>query len=1096
MNKNRFTGRLLTVVAGGVLFCLSVGCVAVYSAKPGAPQAEPLAALVKDARARLIANQLPATRPAQSATSATPSAANAKVLPHFIQTGEGTFEARELHFDATVSADAGLSYRPKLAGATELRLKLERVSVGKTELYSSADATPRRIEKDGQSAELVLPHPGFEERYFPRRDGIEQRFVFNTRPQAHGSLAISCALECRELVPAAARTNRAGGVQFTQADGKFAARYGQVSVTDALRHVVNIEPVLSADGRSVAFTVPEEWLREAAFPIVIDPLVGGDFVVSPDNPTGVGAPTVVAGVNNYLIAWNDYTLGANAPQLLAAIVTQTAVVSNPIELTPTTSAPLPYRFQRIESAFDGISWLVVWAQDTSAGSAIHGAIISSGASATTTTATIPPVGTVLGGTEFLISPTTGSVQEDPLVTFNGTDYLVAWTTGPAAGQSGSQIFYTRVTTSGQVSPPQLVPARTNPPNQAIFFLSGKNPSGDSLMVYRENAETPLQTRSVRIAGDGTLRDPGGTSLFVEDPSLGGFGRPIGAAFINQEWEILSTYDQTTNSSVFLHHLSTTGTVTPPTGVFAVMGLGPTGTTADNFAPAFAGTSSWLFLREEKVKATVYHILGKRVAFDGTDMDPIPFQIDTATQGILRNGVAAQAGNLFLVSWLDGRKGTTQPADALNIAAALVDASIADTTAGPALSAVISASPVSGPSPLNVSFDSSGSTGSFDTLNWNFGDGTSSTSSAVAHTYTKDGVYLAQLSLAKGAYVVSQTVVITVGSQNASGGGSGTPVGVPIVSSSGLVPSLFISGVQVAMDFTGAANDAARVTGIIDLGVLPAALTGTTGTVSIGSQNYQFTLDAKGAFTSDASQRPFTQFAVNPATGNFVFQVSKEDLQSNLAAFGATNANISPAIFVQVPISVSVGRFSATSTVGLQYTAKQNATGTGTYIFLKKGQTVTGSFIITKFAATQQGLGNSATHSYTISGELVRPNGAKYKPALTGQFIFQIGNYQLSLPVGQFVGDSKGNLKFVSRAGSSGLKKFSIQAKSGAFTLQLINVPAAGTGGSSLPLDSGNDITAVDLNLSFQFNLIDGELDAGRFIFITRKSSATKKWTLR
>jgi PKD repeat protein len=1088
LNKNRFTRRLAIVVG------LSVGFAAVYIARNPAPQAEPLAALVKDARSRLLANQRPVSAATvQPDVTARPVAID---LPHFAKVVEGTYEARERRFDATVSAGDGLCYRPKINGSPELHLKLERVTIGQTELYSSNQSAEQRVENDAQSAELVLPHAGFEERYFPRRDGIEQRFVFNTRPAGRGALEFSCALECQRLAPVAARVQRAGGIQFTQPDGSFAARYGQVSVTDAARHVINIEPALSVDGRSVGFSIPETWLREAVFPVVVDPLVGGDFVVSPDNPTGVGAPTVAAGVNNYLVVWDDFALGANAPQLLASIVTQTAVVSNPIILTPTTAAPLPYRFQRIESAFDGISWLVVWAQDTATGSSIHGAIISSGASATATTNTIPPVGTVLGGTDFNIAGTTGTVQEDPLVTFNGTDYLVAWTTGPAVGQSGSQIFYVRVTTGGQVSTPQIVPARTNPPNQAIFFLSGNNPSGDTLMLYRENAETPLQTRSTRIASDGTLRDPGGTSVFVEDPSLGGFGRPIGAAFINQEWQILSTYDQTTNSSVFLHHLSTTGTVTPPTGVFAVMGLGPTGTTADNFAPAFAGTSSWLFLREEKVKSTVYHILGKRVGFDGTDMDPIPFQIDTATQGILRNGVAAQAGSLFLVSWLDGRKGTTQPADSLNIAAALVDASVADTTAGPALTAAITASPVSGPSPLNVSFDSSGSTGSFDTLTWNFGDGTSSTSSAVAHTYTKDGVYLAQLSLAKGSYVVSQTQVITVGSQNVTGGGAGTPVGVPIASSDNLVPSLFISGALITMDFTSATNDVARITGIIDLGVLPTSLTGVTGSVNIGSQKYQFTLDAKGSFTSDASQRPFVQFAVNPASGAFAFQLTKEDLQANLAAFGAANATISPAIFVQVPISVSVSTFSATSTVGLQYTAKQGATGTGTYIFLKKGETVTGSFIITKFSASQQGLGNSATHSYTISGELVRPNGAKYKPALTGQFVFQVGNYQLSLPVGQFVGDSKGNLKFVSRAGSSGLKKFSIQANSGKFTLQLINVPATGTGGSSLPLDSGNDITAVDLNLSFQFNLDDGELDAGRYIFISRKSSTTKKWGLR
>src|SRR5207244_2779250 len=144
---------------------------------------------------------------------------------------------------------------------------------------------------------------------------------------------------------------------------------------------------------------------------------------------------------------------------------------------------------------------------------------------------------------------------------------------------GSQVYFTRVNGSGISSPATVVKSLLTPANQALEFLTSQRPSGDSLLIYTELLETPIQHRSVRIAPDGAVRDnTGGTAVFLEDRTLGGFGRPIGAVFANNEWEILSSYDQTTDSSIFLHHLSTAGAITPPSGVFAEVGVGATGLT--------------------------------------------------------------------------------------------------------------------------------------------------------------------------------------------------------------------------------------------------------------------------------------------------------------------------------------------------------------------------------------------------------------------------------------------------------------------------------------------------------------------------------------
>ena len=723
---------------------------------------------------------------------------------------------------------------------------------------------------------VCFKHPGFEERYAARGDGIEQSFTFETLPEAtdeSADLRFDCAVTATGLAAQAARPNRNGGVSFVDEAGHFGARYGQVTVRDSASHGINLEPKLDAEGTHVHFAVPAKWLREAVFPIVVDPLVGGDFQVSQTSPNGVGGPSVVAGTNNFLVVWDDFTNGAQSPRLLASVVTQSAVVSPAFQLSEAAAAPRPYLNQRQETAFDGTNWLVVWSEDEVTGAAIHGAIIASGNGT-------QPAGSILGGTDFLIAPSTGTVEEEPLATYDGSDFQVAWMIGPTGGTTtnGSQIYYTRVSSAGAVSPSATVPAATNPPSQSLDFLTGQTGVGDVLLVYRENNASPAAESATRIGTDGTLRDPGGITLFLQAEATNGFGVAIGVSFVNSQWNILSSYDETVDSAVFQTELSTAGVVTPPSGIFTVLGLGPTGATIDQFAPVFSGPAGWLFLRNERVNSNVYHILGTRVGYDGTNQDPVPFQLDTATQGILRNAVAAQSGTLYLCAWLDGREGTQQPADALNIFATLVDTTVADNV-GTALVPFIAASPVNGTAPLTVSFSSTGSSGSFDTLTWDFGDGSTSTTPNVAHTYNKNGTFVAQLTLAKGAYQVYRTVIIIVGGgTGVTGPGGGTIVGVPVENNGDIVSSLLISTVVINLDFTSERDDSATVTGTVDLNALPTTTAGTQGSVTIGSVGFPFTLDAKGNFNSSTTT-PTIAFATSQKNaGQFTFQTTKADLQ--------------------------------------------------------------------------------------------------------------------------------------------------------------------------------------------------------------------------
>jgi len=1018
---------------------------------------------------------------------------NGSVTPaiEFSELADEVFAAQTARYNVVISKEDGIVYRPVSAGQkTRLNVKLAKVVRGEAVLFEAGNADNDEVLVPEDVGRLSFWRaPGFEEQIHARGDGIEQTFVLENKPDGEGAVTFTCAIESEGLQVQPSREGRSGGISFLDEKGSVAVRYGRIVVRDAgqgaQQQSLALDPELGADGTYVSFAIPGDWLERAEFPIVVDPLVGTDFQISPDNPTGVSPPSICAGNNGFLVAWVDYRDGANLPRMYASIISTSGITGADFPISAALGFPRNYLPQRISVAFDGSNWLVVWADDREPGGGIRGSLISS-------------IGQVLGGTDFLIASTSGLVSEKPLATYNGSDFVVAWQDVPSGVAGGSQVFFTRVTSNATVAQTQAIGSDFPTLNQVLFFLSPQKPTGDTLLMFRENSEDPVQYRTVRIAIDGTVRDPGGTAIFKEDISDGGFGQPIGINFNQNQWEILSSINQTFDSSVYLHKQDTTGLVTPPSGIFAEVGIGPTGTDLDSFAPAFAGTNEWLFVRNEKVNSTTFHQIGKRVSFDRTDKDPVPFQLDTATQGILHSSVAAQSGNFFLVVWTDGRRSVSQPVQQKNIFGALVDTTFAGLT-GTALVPVISASPVNGEPPLLVSFDSAGSSTGADSLQWDFGDGTTSTASKVDHVYKNRGTYIASLKLSKGPYSVFESVVIRVGD-----GGSSTDVvniSTPIANSPGLVSEIFIQSFACKLDFANADKDILRIAGTIDRTILPDSLTGVFISLGIGNNIRPFSLDANGVYKSDVTETPQIVFQVNPKTGQFTYQAINENLRDALNALGATNATVadSERRIVPVPVTITVVNKSVVFSVGPKYVAKANVSGTLGYSFLGAGDQVSGSFQIEKFTARENKAENDGfkSHTYNLKGRLAQPGGGKYRPAADGAFVFIFGDNPESLPAGQFLGVN-GKLKFKSRSGVRGIRKFQIDFVTGKFQLQADRLTAEGPGGSGLPLaNSGENITKVNLALSFRFDLADfPQLSAGRYVPLERKNSAAKGWTLR
>lgn len=148
------------------------------------------------------------------------------------------------------------------------RWRTQSVRAGARELPLAWNPEPEF--GDGMRAEYPLGP--IVERYELRSEGIEQSFLLIERIDGDWTIQGRVDSELR----AAPRAPRHAPLEFVDPDGGGGLRYGAALAIDALGRTL---PLASAwDGAQITLTVPGEWLAEAAWPVLVDPLLGAILV--------------------------------------------------------------------------------------------------------------------------------------------------------------------------------------------------------------------------------------------------------------------------------------------------------------------------------------------------------------------------------------------------------------------------------------------------------------------------------------------------------------------------------------------------------------------------------------------------------------------------------------------------------------------------------------------------------------------------------------------------------------------------------------------------------------------------------------------------
>ncbi|HVJ20918.1 MAG TPA: hypothetical protein VM686_36160 [Polyangiaceae bacterium] len=269
------------------------------------------------------------------------------------------------------------------------------------------------LESDGK---LVRRGAGVSEWLENREQGVELSWRMPARPAGSG------ALEVR--VPASGLTfvgETESGLHFQDPKSTLGVRVSHATWIDAEDRRMAVRA--RWDGGGVVLSVPAEIVNGAAYPVVLDPLIGPEVAVDvPVSGTASGIQSnasVAYDGTNYFVVWEDYR-SWDYPQVFAARVGADGTLLDPTGILISLPGVTSYSPSVV---WDGSDYLVVFATD-------HEVVGRR----------LTPDGDPVDATPFLIADVGGLYASSVFAANNGATTLVVW----ADAEGYSDIYATRV----------------------------------------------------------------------------------------------------------------------------------------------------------------------------------------------------------------------------------------------------------------------------------------------------------------------------------------------------------------------------------------------------------------------------------------------------------------------------------------------------------------------------------------------------------------------------------------------------------------------------------------------------------------------------
>jgi hypothetical protein len=341
---------------------------------------------------------------------------------------------------------------------------------------------------------------------------------------------------------------------------------------------------------------------------------------------------------NFLVVWQDQR-GGNYSDICGARVTPDGTVLDPMGFVISQAA---YDQRNPALAFDGANFLVVW-DDYRRGHAydIYGTRVTTG-------------GAVLDAFGIIISDAMND-QQCPAVAFDSANFLVVWQDNVYDVQQ-QDISGARVTQGGAVLDPDgfVISQAAQDQYTPVIGFDGSN----YLVAWTDCRATPAQADiyGARVTPGGAVLDPQGFAIgnlpwAQWSPALAFDGANFLVA-----WQDINSGHTPPVIGVWGARVTPGGTVLEPSGIAIADGTG-----GSRPAVGFDGTDFLVAWHEVHGFPVAYSsIWGARVTPEGTVLDTAAIVVSPAARWSRQSPSVGLAGANFLVIWQDDRNAYGEP----------------------------------------------------------------------------------------------------------------------------------------------------------------------------------------------------------------------------------------------------------------------------------------------------------------------------------------------------------------------------------------------------------------------------------------------------
>lgn len=273
---------------------------------------------------------------------------------------EGYYMVEDSSYSAMFSP-GGVIYTPVTLGGLALdpfSLRVSQIGTSSGEIFWNQEQVIKPVQKENT---LVYKRTqDIEEVYDLMRKGVEQSWVFRKNPGFSASSDLRIIMDVKTSLFGKATPQM--GLEFVDGRGTPYVKYSKAVIMDAGGKVLEAAPSWDAGTSRIVLNISGEWLAAAAYPVVVDPLIGTNIRV--DTSTAAdNYPAIAFDGANYLIVWQNGTpnvTGTGTTAIMGVRLSSAGAVLDATPLAIGDTANQDDEFPSVTYDSVNLRYIIVW----------------------------------------------------------------------------------------------------------------------------------------------------------------------------------------------------------------------------------------------------------------------------------------------------------------------------------------------------------------------------------------------------------------------------------------------------------------------------------------------------------------------------------------------------------------------------------------------------------------------------------------------------------------------------------------------------------------------------------------------------------------